>query len=163
MQEGSRSGSYGIVKTARNTFFNWIRSNGQMVSKNVEDAILELLAKAGVSASPGFSFGRSGTVTTGAYLTVDTVPSNITGRIVPINGNITKIFVGCENADTFTVGIQKRVGAVYTDIATVSMVSSRKNTFSVSATVSIDDELCAYIKTGSARNVIVGLIIQGTI
>lgn len=127
---------------------------------DVQTAIEEI----GASASPGFSFGRSGTSNAGTYLQVDSVPSNQAGRIVPLqSGQITNIFISCQNAATFTIEIQKRVGNTFTTVHTENITGLRKKTSTVSGVlVSLNDELCCKIGSGSASNVIVGLIIKGT-
>lgn len=127
---------------------------------DVQTAIEEI----GASASPGFSFGRSGTSNAGTYLQVDSVPSNQAGRIVPLqSGKITSVFISCQNAATFTIEIQKRVGNTFNTIYTETVTGLRKKTSSVSGvSVSLNDELCCKVGSGSASNIIVGLIIKGT-
>lgn len=127
---------------------------------NVQSAIEEI----GASASPGFSFGRSGTSNAGTYLQVDSVPSNQAGRIVPLtSGFITNIFTSCQNAAVFTIEIQKRVGNTFTTVYTETINNVRKQTSTITGVpVSLNDELCCRIGTGSANNVVVGLIIKGS-
>jgi hypothetical protein len=122
-------------------------------------------------ASPGFTWGRSGT-TRNTYLSNDTVPSNLSGRVVTLQGNITSIFVANQNAgDKFQVQIQKRVGNTFTTVATLlADGTSRIYSGTVLAAVGIGDELCCYIQgsgtisgvslTG-ATNPVCGIIIQG--
>lgn len=128
-------------------------------SSDVQGAIEEI----GASASPGFSFSRSGTSNAGTYLQVDAVPSNQAGRIVPLNtGFVTDVFISCQTAATFTVEFQKRVGSTFTTFLTVTVTSARKLTQSLTATpVALNDEICARIGTGSVSNIVVGLIIRG--
>lgn len=128
---------------------------------DVQAAIEEI----GASASPGFSFGRSGTSNTGTYLQVDSVPSNQSGRVVPLTtGFITDIFVVCSSNATCTVQIQKRVGNTFTTVYTETLSNVRKKTSSITGVpVSLGDELCCRIGTGTANNIVVGLILRGAI
>jgi hypothetical protein len=117
-----------------------------------------------VSASPGFSWGANGNQGAGTYLQNDGVPSNRSGKIVPlVNGTITNVFVTSENVDTFDICIQSRVGAVFTDILTVSLVAQRDKTATAAVAVTLGEELCCYVKSGSCKNPDVGIIIKGTI
>ena len=116
-----------------------------------------------VSASPGFTWGRSGKAVSGAYLINDTVPSNLTGRIVPLyDGLIDTVFVASENADTFVIAIEKRVGAVFTELCTVTVTAARtKIEYLTNINVAYGDELACKIKSGSCKNPVVGIIIKG--
>lgn len=133
--------------------------NNGFVSTDVQGAIEEI----GASASPGFSFGRSGTSNAGTYLQVDSVPSNQSGRIVPLtSGFITDIFISCSANATCTVQIQKRVGNTFTTVYTETLNNVRKQTSSITGVpVSLGDELCCRIGSGSASNIVVGIIIRG--
>lgn len=118
------------------------------------------------SASPGFTWGRSGTTPPGSYLQNDTVPSNISGRLVPVSGGyIRTVFVALKNAASCTVVIQKRVGAVFTDLATVTLTSQRIKIENLPTTVSVafGDEIAVKIGSGSASDPVVGLVIKGTL
>lgn len=144
-------------QVARSTPFD--NSTNGFQSTEVQSAIEEI----GASASPGFSFGRSGTSTAGTYLQVDSVPSNQAGRIVPINsGFITDVFVACQLASTFTLEVQQRVGNTFTTIYTLTVTNSRKATASPSnVPVTLGDELCVKVGSGSAQNIVCGLVVRG--
>lgn len=116
-----------------------------------------------IAASPGFTWGRSGNVGSGAYLLNDTVPSNLAGRIVSLyNAQITSIGVAVENADTFVVSIERNNGdTTYTEIATLTVTSLRKLEVAIAIDISYNDELCCKIKSGSCKNPVVYLIIKG--
>lgn len=117
----------------------------------------------GTSASPGFMYGRAGNFAAGTYFQViATVPSNTAGNIVPFDGVITRAFVTNEAANTFSIQIQSRAGAVFTDIgAPLALVGVRKVEFgSLSISVSDGDEIVVRCSSGSGRNAQVGLIIE---
>ena len=117
----------------------------------------------GVSASPGFMYGRAGDFATGTYLQViATVPSNVAGNIVPFDGLITRAFITNEGVNTFAIQIQRRSGASFVDIGSpLSLVAARKTEFgSLSIAVSDGDEIVVKIASGSGRNAQVGLIIE---
>lgn len=114
-------------------------------------------------SSPGFSFGRSGTCTSGTYLLVDSVPSNLAGRIVPfLTAELTNVFIVCSAAATFTVEFQIRSGSTFTTIHTSTVTNSRKFTQKLeNIQLQLGDELCVKIGSGSASNIIVGIVTRG--
>lgn len=133
-------------------------------------AIIEEIVKqiSGVSASPGFTWGRSGNLPDQTFLLNDTVPCNTSGRQVPVqSGQITTVFVVAEDPGTYDVRIFKHPSP-FTTMATVSMIPAygRAKTFSLPSplpSVTSADELGAQIINGSAKNAVVGCIIRGTI
>ena len=151
-----------LSNIAKSIFFD--NSTNGFIAKDTQGAIEEVANRVAVSASPGFSWGRSGNSSAGTYLQNDTVPSNITGRLVPVSsGSITTVFVACDIDATFTIVVERRVGNTFTQIASVSVTASRKQTFSgLNVPVTLNDEICVKIGTGSAQNVVVGLIIRGS-
>ena len=117
----------------------------------------------GVSASPGFVYGRAGDVSAGTYLQVlATVPSNTAGNIVPFDGLITRVFITNEADNTFDIQIQTRDNGTFTDLgSTLSLVAARKISFpSLTLSVSDGDEVVVKLDSGSGRNIQVGLIIE---
>jgi len=122
--------------------------------------------KVAVSASPGFTWGRSGNISNGTYLLNDTVPSNITGRRVPISsGIIATVFVDTEEISTFEIVIFKHPSP-FTTLAVVPVVSSKGGTFILNdplPQVFSGDVLGIQIINGSCKNPVIGLIIRGTI
>jgi hypothetical protein len=130
----------------------------EFVSEDVQSVIEELCDRIDTSASPGFTWGNSGNVVN-AYLLNDTVPSNKAGRLSSVTGNIVSIFVALEVAATVTVEIQRNVLNVFTTIASVNMVATRKSTFTVSVPITLNDELACYIN-GSCKSPVVGLVIK---
>jgi len=167
---------YGIIIVVGNDNNNWDFyftsknidfSDPSFVATNIHDAILELSSTAAVTVSPGFTWGYKGQVTPGTYLENDGVPSNVVGRIVPlVSGYITEIFISNELTTTFSIDIQKRSGATYTTITTVTVISARNNVFSVNLAVVRNDELCIRVSpssANSAKNLDIGLIIKGSV
>lgn len=120
-------------------------------------------ASPGVSASPGFVYGRAGDFSAGTYFQVlATVPSNTAGNIVPFTGVITRAFITNEAINTFSIQIQTRSGAIFTDIGSpLALVAARKIEFgSLTISVTDGDEVVVKCLTGSGRNGQVGLIIE---
>ena len=146
-------------------------SNCVVITKeNTQEAIEELCGKvedALLTSSPGFTWGDSGSIKN-SYLLNDTVPSNKAGRISPVTGFITTVFLSNSADDkTFDVEIRRREPAgTFTTIATMTVVNARvkiDDTFNV--VVSFGDELACYISgagNNSAQSPVVGLIIKGT-
>lgn len=114
-------------------------------------------------STPGFSFGRSGNCASGTYLQIDTVPSNKAGRIVPFEtAELSNVFIVCQDAATFTIEVQTRVGNVFTTVHTSTVTAGRKFTEAVEdVEFLLGDEVCIKIGSGSCSNIIVGLIIRG--
>ena len=134
---------------------------------NVQGELDYLKNFAQVSASPGFSWGGSGNQTPGTYLLNDTVPSNTTGRIVPLSGGfITDIFLAVQDATTCTIDIQKKVAGVFTTLVSVTITADRSGQFSVNVPVSLGMELACRVSPTSAnsmKNPVCGVIIKGVI
>ena len=132
---------------------------------DVQAAIDEIKFNASIAAAPGFSWGRSGTLPANTYLLNDTVPSNISGRPVPLNnGVITTAFMTQENAVIFSFKIQKRTGVSFVDLSTITTSLQRAETFtSLNISVALNDEIAIKIVSGNPKNVDVGLIIKGTL
>lgn len=139
-------------------------STNGFTSEDVQAAIEEVNNNVAVSASPGFTWGRSGNISN-TYLQNDTVPSNTAGRLVPVTtGEITTIFAAAENTSSATIEIRRRVGVVFTTIATCPYGGTRKVTCNVVSppSVALNDELAVYV-SGSAKNPVVGIIIKGSL
>ena len=138
-------------------------------STDTQGAIEEINNKVIASASPGFTFGRSGAVTKGSFLLTDTVPSNNTGRFVYIyNAVINKVFVGASPATTYTIEIMYHSGGgtSLTSLGTVTVTAAFGNDFTVNWSVPHGVYLCARVSTSSAnqpKEVVCGLQLNGTI
>lgn len=137
-----------------------------VTNPNGPNVVLEFVPNATVSASPGFTWGRSGQTNAGTYLQNDTVPSNQTGRIVPIStAEISKVFVANEASNTFSINVLKRIGVgSFTTLATISLVAQRVKTQSFTGvSVALGDEIAVQVASGSCKNPVVGIVILGTI
>lgn len=161
---GNDNNNWDFYFTAKNIAFDPTISD--MESFNVQDAIDEIFTSASVSASPGFTWGRSGNLPNNTYLLCDTVPSNIASRVATINGYIAKIFVTQRNSTAFTFAVETRVGAVFTTIYTGVVPATRKVILvpTPQVNVAIGDEICIRISnTGNPQDVDLGILLKGSI
>lgn len=115
-------------------------------------------------STPGFSFGRSGTANSGTYLQIDSVPSNLAGRLIPFTeATLSSIFVTCQNPSTFTVEVQSRSGNTFTTVYTATITNARTfSSYVQNVDFVVGDEIAVRIGSGSAQNIVVGLIIKGS-
>jgi hypothetical protein len=134
-------------------------------SENVQDAIDELCNEVITSASPGFTWGDSGNVTSNSWLLNDTVPSNKAGRLIYLtNPALETVFVTNQNINTFDLEVYEHDGTTFTLITTVSVVAARSGTFPVSSlALTSGKELAVKLVNGSGKNVVVGIQLSGTI
>ena len=117
-----------------------------------------------VKIGPGFSFGRENDVITDTWLNVEGVPSNKVGRFVYVDrAKVIRVFVSTETETTFdlTAYYHDGNGANMTTLGTVSIVSAFGDSFDVSWSVPIDKQLALKVTSGSARNIVAGLELQG--
>lgn len=132
---------------------------------NVQEALENLDGQVAVSASPGFSLGRSGNTPNGTWLLrTGGVPSNKTGLPVNLTSPyIVGVNVGNEDITTFDVEIYEHAGdeVNLTLIGTVSIVAARTGTFSVNWPITTGRQLAALISAGSAKNPGVDLQLSG--
>jgi len=129
------------------------------------DDVQAAIEEVGVSASPGFSFGRSGKIPSGTWLNNEGVPSNKAGRYVYINNaEVSRVFVSNENVSTFTVEVFYHDGneVGLTSLGTAAVVADRGDAFDVSWLVPTDKQLAIKVVSGSAKNLIAGLELKGT-
>lgn len=137
-----------------------------LISETVQEVIEEICNKLNTSASPGFTYGRSGNLPADTWLLNETVPSNISGRwIFTNNTSVTEIYVGTENVDTFDIALYYHDGdeVGLTFVGSVSIVAATGGKFSVNFPVVTDKQLGVRIINGSAKNAVVGLQLEGTI
>lgn len=134
-----------------------------IVSTETQSAIEEVMFKApGLISKPTFTFGRSGNLPNNTYLLCDTVPSNISSRVImTANSVVTKIGYMNDGIGTFTLKIEEHNGVTYTTIGTVSIVASRVGVFTVSFPATTGKALGVSISSGSAKNLVVGMIVTG--
>ena len=138
---------------------------GDLTSTDVQGAIDELSNTVSTSASPGFSFGRASNVNTNTWLNCEGVPSNKAGRWVYINNAVvTRVFVSNESVGTFGVSVYYHDGdgQNLTLLGSVTVTSAYGDAFSVNWAVPTDKQLALRLTTGSARNIVAGLELQGT-
>lgn len=141
-------------------------SNG-FTSEEVQSAIEELNNKINTSASPGFSFGRSGVATSGTYLQCETVPSNISGRWVYIaNAYVTKVFISNELNTTYKIEVLYHDGSEInlTSLGTVTVTAAYGGAFTVNWAVPSGKQLAIRVAIDtpdSPKNVVCGLELQG--
>lgn len=142
-------------------------SNG-FIADNVQTAIEELNTSVLTSASPGFSFGRSGNVTAGTYLQCESVPSNISGRWVYINDAVvTRVFVSNETTTTYKLQVYSHDGneANLTSLGTVTVTAAKGASFTVYWPVATNKQIAVRLAADSpnaAKNVVCGLELSGT-
>lgn len=118
---------------------------------------------AGTGASPGFSFGRSGNVSSGAYLSNESVPSNVTGRPVDLDGaRIVQVSISNENTNTFTIELEEHDGTTFTSLGTFVVTAARSIKFAdLNIPVSANKEMSAKVLSGSAKNPVVTVYVKG--
>lgn len=136
-----------------------------LVSVKTGPAVRELSNSVATSASPGFSFGKGGNVTSGSFLTNEGVPSNVSGRYVYISDAIiTRIFVSVENAATFDVEVYSHDGDSVNIalLGSISIVAATGGDEIVSIAVATGKQLALKVNNGSAKNIVCGLELQGT-
>lgn len=155
-----------IKDVASSLFFD--NSTNGLVSDNVQDAIEEINQTVLTSASPGFSFGRSGNVSIGAYLQNETVPSNVSGRWVYISdAKVTRVFVSNENTTTYKMNVYSHDGneVNLTLLGSVTVTAAKGGAFTVSWPVATNKQLAVRVapdSPNSAKNVVCGLELSGT-
>jgi hypothetical protein len=153
-----------LVSTQDASDTDYDNASSGLVATDVQAAIDELALSSGTTASPGYSFGRSGNVGSGSYLLNETVPSNIAGRPVYLTtAKITDISVSSEQVDTFNVRIEEHNGVTFTTLTTVSIVAARSGIFSVNIPVTTGKMIAVKISSGSAKNPVVTVQLKGTI
>lgn len=128
---------------------------------NVQEALTEI----GASASPGFSWGRSGNASSGTWLQNDSVPSNLSGRTVAFsNPKIRRIFTASEDVATYTLQIYEHEGnsVNLTLLTSFNVTSSRTgDSASIDIPVTSGKQLAVQVSAGSCRNIVVGVILAG--
>lgn len=118
-------------------------------------------------ASPGFTFGRSGNIPVNTWLQNEGVPSNKAGHVIKVeDGLIESISVANEDISTFDISVYWHEGneVNLTLITTVSIVASRTGQFFLdNVSAPEGKQLAAIVSSGSAKNLVVDMIIKGTI
>lgn len=136
-------------------------SNG-FNSTNVQQAIEEI----GASASPGFSWGRSGGLFASTWLQVDGgVPSNSAGRYVAISNPVVALFFcSSDTVSTFTLTMYSHDGdgINLTVLGTLTITSARGGSTGVVAWPTAQGkQIAVRLTSGSANNLVAGAILKG--
>lgn len=130
-------------------------------STNVQDVLEEI----GTTASPPFSFGRSGNNSSGTWMQrVGGAPSNRSGVNVGFSDpKLVKVNCNTEDANTYELGIYQHQGDEInlTLITTVSIISSRNGSFLLDVPLTEDWQLGVRIESGSAKNIGVDITLGG--
>jgi hypothetical protein len=133
------------------------------LADNVQDALVE----SGVSASPGFSFGRSGLVGAGTWLNrPGNVPSNRAGVTIPVSSPVVRE-VSCSNrnVDTYTIEIYEHEGNLTNVVllGSFTVTAARGATFTTSLSTTKGKQIATRLSssTGSVRDLGVDIVIKG--
>ena len=130
-------------------------------SEDVQAALEEI----GASASPGFSWGRSGNNSSGTWLNNEGVSSNRAGRFVFINNpELAFIFVSSRNVSTYTISIFEHEGnsVNLTLLDTISITSARGGSKVSSVPVTQGRQLALRVTSGSAQDIVAGIVLKGS-
>lgn len=136
-----------------------------LIATDVKTAIDEVANTVATSASPGFSYGRSGNTSSGTYLQNEGVPSNRAGRYIYIqNANIERLFISNESISTFTIQIYSHDGdeVNLTLLSSHTVTTSRGGDFIVNVPVATGKQLALFLSAGSAKNIVAGLELSGS-
>jgi hypothetical protein len=143
-------------------------TNG-FTADDTQAAIEELKNTLQASASPGFSYGRTGVCSGGTYMQCETVPSNVSGRWVYISNAVVKnVYVTNENTLTYsmTATYHDGNGANEVVLGTVTVTSAKGAAIPVNWPVPTNKQIAVKVANataGSPKNVVVGLELAGTI
>lgn len=155
----------GLIKSPHSESIPFDPTGSTLSSELTGPAIRELASLVNTSASPGFSFGRSGNIPSSTWLQCETVPSNIAGRFVYIsNAVVKKVFVANEIISTFDIDVHYHTGGGVgmTSLGVVSVIADYGGAFSVNWSVPSGAYLALQLSSGSAKNVVAGLELRGT-
>lgn len=158
----SAPGDYTAAQISYNNF------NSGLSSTNAQSVIDELASRVQTSASPGFSFGRAGSVNAGTYLQCETVPSNVSGRWVYIaNALVRSVFVSNELQVPYSLDVAYHSGnnTSETIIGTINVTSGYGGAFMVNWAVPANKQLSIKISASSpnaAKNIVCGLELSGS-
>jgi hypothetical protein len=134
---------------------------------DVQTALDNIYYKLGNSSSPGFTYGRSGTLPSSTWLLADTVPCNLSGRVNFLNNcKIVRIVSANQVADVIKIGVYSHDGdeVNLTLLATVTTAATKTNIFTVSVSVPYNKQLAVRVEPNSpssGKNMEVGLLLNG--
>ena len=123
----------------------------------------------GSSASPGFTWGRSGATPADTWLLNDSVPSNKSGRTVFLTSAlIKKVFIANEDAVILSVDVYYHEGneVGLTLLGTVTTAAARTNEFNVAFSVPQGKQIALKISAASAnaaKNIVAGILMSGNL
>ena len=141
-------------------------SNIDIEADDVQEIIEKIVQAVVVSASPGFTWGDRGVLSSGSYLLNDNVPSNISGRLVTLeNAAITDIFITMKSSANVDFDIRVRgPGNSFSTLYTFNTNGARATVLNVNVPVNYEDELAIRVSPNSTdkpSNPDIGLIIKG--
>lgn len=128
----------------------------------------ELARSAAVTASPGYTWGKSGSLNKGDYLLNDTVPSNLAGRpIFLYNAELIAVYGVSELAKTFELEVYEHDSVTFVLKYTISFTAQRLKFENIAVPVPMTNgkEMAIRIGTGSLerpKNMTAGIIMRGT-
>jgi hypothetical protein len=130
---------------------------------NVQEVLEDLCTGIETSASPGFTWGKSGTVTSNTWLWNESVPSNKSGRTIFLsNATLERVFVSNEQTSSFNLEIYEHDGVTYTLLTTVSLLAARSTSVDVgSIPLTTGKELAMRLVMGSGKNITAGVLLLG--
>jgi len=161
---GSGRDSFGQV--AESTPYDDSVVSPALGSDDVQGAIDALKTKVAVSASPGFTWGRSGNVGSGSWLQNDSVPSNTAGRLIGlISAKMERIFIANENVNTFDLEVYEHDGVTFTLLTTAVHTASRTSYVDLIPPVAVTTGkmLAVKVSSGNGKNIVVGIVLSGTV
>jgi hypothetical protein len=143
-------------------------SGTDLTETTIGGAIKETITIVGASASPGFSFGRSGSLSQNTWLRrVGDVPSNRAGVTLDIgNPVVTRVSCANRNVETYDVEIYEHEGnsANLTLLGTVTVTNATSDSFSVNFPATQGRQLAVRLgstATGNVRDLGVDVTLQG--
>ena len=139
---------------------------GELTATDLQGAVDELTTKVATSASPGFSWGRSGNISANTWLQNEGVSSNKSGRAVTFSdANIVRIYTSTENLNTYTLSVYEHEGDSInlTLLTTLVITASRTGDSGVLLIpVTTGRQVAVRITSGSAKNILVGMNLSGS-
>jgi hypothetical protein len=131
---------------------------------NVQSIIDYLKNASANGASPGFTWGRSGNVGSGTYLLNDSVPSNAAGRTVLLtSASITDVAYANDTVSTFNLKIEEHDGVTFTTLGTFTITAGQAGRFQTNLALTTNKMIAVSVSSGSAHNLVVSLVLKGTI
>jgi hypothetical protein len=136
-----------------------------LTSTKTGPAIRELRGLITSSASPGFSWGRSGNISN-AWLLNEGVSSNKAGRAITFDDpELVRIFTATEDLNTYTLTIYEHEGDEInlTSLTTLSVTAARTgDSGAITVAATAGRQLAIKLTSGSAKNIVVGIQLSGS-